>query len=262
MAAQPDLVILVDGPGRNLARRARKLASELSLPLTDDPAESAATLRLAVTAGGLELRERAGQRAELRIDLTTIDTRTGPGNLSRKQPLARAIGRRNRTVLDATAGLGHDAALLACMGYCVTAVERSPVVAALLRDALDRAQSAERFNAALAGRLTLIVGDARDVLREMADPPDAVYIDPMFPPKRKASALAKKRIRLIRRLVGDDPDAGDLLEAARRRAGHRVVVKRPSYAEPIGGTPDMTIAGKLVRYDVYLASRGVPDGAA
>ena len=91
MAAQPDLVILVDGPGRNLARRARKLASELSLPLTDDPAESAATLRLAVTAGGLELRERAGQRAELRIDLTTIDTRTGPGNLSRKQPLARAI---------------------------------------------------------------------------------------------------------------------------------------------------------------------------
>ena len=51
-------------------------------------------------------------------------------------------------------------------------------------------------------------------------------------------------------------------QAARRRAGDRVVVKRPSYAEPIGGRPDVTIAGKLVRYDVYLTGRGRPDGSA
>ena len=76
----------------------------------------------------------------------------------------------------------------------------------------------------------------------------------MFPAKRK-SALAKRHIRLVREIVGADPDAVELVELARAQAGKRVVVKRPTYAEPLGGPPDMTFDGKLVRYDVYLAAR-------
>jgi 16S rRNA (guanine1516-N2)-methyltransferase len=219
----------------------------------DDPADADAALLLAVTAEGLELREGASPtKTALRIDFTSIDTRVGAGNLSRRQPLARAVGRKNRTVLDATAGLGHDAALLACMGYDVTAVERSPIVAALLADALDRARDDDRMCGALGDRLSIITGEARIVLAELDEPPDVVYIDPMFPPRRKSSALPKKSIRLIRRLVGDDPDADELLDAARGRARNRVVVKRPSYADPVGGAPDVTIKSKLVRYDLYL----------
>ena len=82
--------------------------------------------------------------------------------------------------------------------------------------------------------------------------PDAVYIDPMFPPKRKRGALAHKGVRLLRTLVGVDDDAAELLEAARERA-HRVVVKRPTWAEPIAVAPSLAITAKLVRYDVYLA---------
>src|SRR5688572_20080391 len=60
----------------------------------------------------------------------------------RGQPIARAIGLKPGvkppSVIDATAGLGRDAFVLACLGCEVTLLERSPTVAALLRDALER----------------------------------------------------------------------------------------------------------------------------
>jgi 16S rRNA (guanine1516-N2)-methyltransferase len=109
----------------------------------------------------------------------------------------------------------------------------------------------------LADRFEIINADAREVLHGGSISPDAIYIDPMFPPKRKASALAKKEIRMVRRIVGDDEDASELLAVARRHAP-RVVVKRPTAAPPLADKPAMSIAGKLVRYDVYLAPRPNP----
>jgi 16S rRNA (guanine1516-N2)-methyltransferase len=252
MHDHPDIAVTIEPGAAGLGRRAALLAEELALPLVEDAAAAEATLLLMLTAAGLELREAASPATRgACVDFTAIDLRTGAGNLSRRQPLARAIGRASRTVLDATAGLGHDAALLACMGYSVTAVERSPVVAALLQDGLNRALADERFRQALSGRLRVIVADARAVLMAMDEPPDAVYIDPMFPPKRKASALAKKSIRLLRQVVGDDEDAGELLQKALDCCARRVVVKRPTHARPLGSKPAASIAGKLARYDVY-----------
>lgn len=243
-----------------LHRRAERLADELSLPLHGHDDVAGDVLLLTVTADGLELRDGASPRTKgARADFTSIDLRTGAGNLSRRQPLARAVGRAAKRVLDATAGLGHDAALLALMGYDVTAVERSPIVGALLRDGLERAMTDERYRAAIGGRLRVIVGDARDVLRTMDERPDALYVDPMFPPKRKASALAKKSIRLLRRLVGDDPDAAELVDAALDRSVPRVVVKRPTHAPPLRPDPVVSFPGKLVRYDVYAP--GSADGS-
>jgi 16S rRNA (guanine1516-N2)-methyltransferase len=58
--------------------------------------------------------------------------------------------------------------------------------------------------------------------------------------------------------VGDDPDAGELFEAACRAARKRVVVKRQLHAPPLGPDPDTTRRGTRVRYDVYLMSRQNP----
>ncbi|HSD97968.1 MAG TPA: class I SAM-dependent methyltransferase, partial [Sulfuricaulis sp.] len=84
---------------------------------------------------------------------------------------------------------------------------------------------------------------------------EVIYLDPMFPPKRKKSAAVKKEMRLLRDLVGDDPDAKELLEISRHVALDRVVVKRPDHAPPLAPDPSMSLAGKLVRYDVYLTRR-------
>jgi 16S rRNA (guanine1516-N2)-methyltransferase len=240
------------------SEEAGRLCRELRLPRVDVQETNTVDLLLAVTENGLELRDAAdpGTRGVL-VDFRSIDLRTGTGNLSRRQPLGRAFGRETRTVVDATAGLGHDAALLACMGYHVTAIERSPIIAALLSDGIRRAACDEALRKLLVPHLRLRVGDAREILANQSsavDRPDAVFLDPIFPAKRKASALPKKSIRLVRRLVGDDADAGELFTAAIRAAERRVVVKRPHHAPPLGGEPAFTISAKLVRYDVYITA--------
>ena len=102
-------------------------------------------------------------------------------------------------------------------------------------------------------RLQSVNGDSRALLPALAPRPDAIYLDPMFPPKRRQSAAVKKEMRLLRELVGDDADAPELLEISRRVARDRVVVKRPDDAPPLAPDPSMSLTGKLVRYDVYLA---------
>ncbi|MEK6592435.1 MAG: class I SAM-dependent methyltransferase, partial [Pseudomonadota bacterium] len=106
---------------------------------------------------------------------------------------------------------------------------------------------------ALSERLRLVNGDSRALLPTLTPRPDALYLDPMFPPKRRKSAAVKKEMRLLRELVGDDADALELLEISRGIAHDRVVVKRPDDAPPLAPDPSMSLTGKLVRYDVYLA---------
>lgn len=178
----------------------------------------------------------------------------------RKQPLARAMGLKpgiNPTVVDATAGLGRDSFVLATLGCQVRLIERSDVLATLLDDALQRGKGDQEIGEIIA-RMQLIRTNAIDWLKNCADKnrPDVVYLDPMYPHRSK-SALVKKEMRVLRALVGDDEDAGELLAAALVCARKRVVVKRPKSAPPI--TPDAQIklkpaaavSSKNTRYDIY-----------
>jgi len=230
---------------------AEKLAHELALPCVG-PRNGEFDLLLVLTNERLELRDARNPRVgPVCVDYAGLDLRPYGRNLSRRQPLARAFGKKARTVVDATAGYGQDALLLALMGFHVTAIERSSVIAALARDGLRRFET--NAGVSLINRLQLVTGDARAVLTALPQRPDAVYLDPMFPPKRKRSAAVNKEMRLLRELVGDDPDAPELFEISRRVARERVVVKRPDDAPPLAPNPNMSFPGKLVRYDVYLA---------
>ena len=64
-------------------------------------------------------------------------------------------------------------------------------------------------------RLHLQVGDAAAVMAALAEDerPDVVYLDPTYPHRGK-SALAKKEMRRLRAVVGEDADAPHLLAAA------------------------------------------------
>jgi 16S rRNA (guanine1516-N2)-methyltransferase len=154
-------------------------------------------------------------------------------------------------IVDATAGLGRDAFLLASRGCEVTLLERSPHVHALLADGLARAAAAGPDFAAIASRMTLRLGDARQLLAGLE--PDVVLVDPMHPP-RTNTALVKKEMRLLRELVGSDPDALELMQAALAAARKRVVLKWPLRAAPMAGLrkPSHQIVGKTTRYDVFM----------
>ncbi|MGB2987005.1 MAG: class I SAM-dependent methyltransferase [Phycisphaerae bacterium] len=254
------LVVTAGNPDERVRAAAIGLAQELGLPFSDADDDSGDGPELTLVAGEhrLELREtRRGGAGSVFVDFVggPIGYRRQSA-LSRRQPIALAVGLRRGpvTVVDATAGLARDSFLLACLGCTVIAIERSRVLGALIRDGLARA-AAEGPPAvqAILSRITLIVDDARDVLVETtgAAAPDVVYLDPMYPPKKK-TALPKKEIRICRRLVGDDPDADELVAVARRVAKRRVVVKRHPHAPPLAPHPALQFAGKQVRYDVYL----------
>jgi 16S rRNA (guanine1516-N2)-methyltransferase len=170
------------------------------------------------------------------------------------QMIAKAVGIAQGVrprVLDATAGLGKDAFVLASLGCEMSLIERQPLIGALLEDGLAR--GAEDFDVApIVARMRLLKGNSIEVMRNWeGEPPQVIYLDPMFPHREK-TALVKKEMRLFRPLVGDDPDAPALLEAALALASHRVVVKRPRKAPCIAGPkPSHALDGKSSRYDIY-----------
>lgn len=176
------------------------------------------------------------------------------------QDIAKAVGLhkfKHPHVIDATAGLGRESFVLATLGCTVTLLERSPLVHALLEDGLKRARLADDAEVAdIANRMTLHLADARDWLETLpADSlPEVIYCDPMFPERQK-TALVQKEMRFFHTVVGSDDDSDGLLAVARRRARHRVVVKRPRHAPELAACkPAFVITGKAVRYDVYLGS--------
>lgn len=155
------------------------------------------------------------------------------------------------TIVDATAGLGRDAFLLASLGAEVTLIERSPQVYARLAEAIATARAADPATAAAAERMTLLHGDARELLAGLS--PDVVTVDPMHP-ERTSSALVKKDMRTLRDLVGTDPDQLELMTAALAAARKRVVLKWPRKVPPMPGlrAPSHQIIGKTLRYDVFM----------
>ena len=173
------------------------------------------------------------------------------------QPLARAIGIQQETppsILDATAGMGGDAFVFASLGCKVLMVERSPIVAALLNDALERANQAKDLDHDLPQiiqRLSLVNVDSAEYLLTEKPEVDVIYMDPMYPENKK-SASAKKEMRALQSLVGPDMDSEKLLDVALKTAKQRVVVKRPAKAPTINGIqPNSEISSPNTRYDIY-----------
>jgi 16S rRNA (guanine1516-N2)-methyltransferase len=176
--------------------------------------------------------------------------RSGGG---RDHALLKATGvskAQHPTVIDATAGLGRDSFLLATLGAKVTLLERSAEVHDLLQRGLETARATAPELAEIVARMTLVHGDAREILPGLRA--DVVMVDPMHPPRRK-TALVKKEMRLLRQLVGTDPDVSELMHAALASSCGRVVLKWPLRADPIAGLPKPSyqIMGKTVRYDVF-----------
>jgi 16S rRNA (guanine1516-N2)-methyltransferase len=256
----PDIAVV--GKTSAFSSAAAVLALELQLPLATDPLPASLTHLLVLNEERLELRELGPHApgpvyADFTAGAAAHRRRFGGG---RHQPLARAVGLKSGvrpTVVDATAGLGRDAFVLACLGCVVHLVERSPIIAALLRDGLRRAARDPEIGSLAATHLRLTVADGREFLGEIGNDqrPDVVYLDPMYP-RRGKSALPGKELRLLRRLIGDDDDdAPELLAIALAQARRRVVVKRPRRAPSLAGpAPTMQIAAPNTRFDVYLVS--------
>lgn len=231
------------------SRQYDALIDRLGIPRILEPAPE--DFQLIEVDGVLELRppgeaDRRGIRPQF-----PPDRASGPVGA---HPLVRAFGRTPQRILDLTAGLGGDAYRLAAAGHDVLACERVPAVAALLLSGWSAALRSGRVPRELAERLEFIHADAGAVLAAHAGTDVAVYFDPMYPPPRRASALPRRELQVLRRLLGPDDDASRLVEIARGQSG-RVVVKRPTKAPLLAEGVSFEVESKLVRFDVYLGPR-------
>lgn len=163
-----------------------------------------------------------------------------------KEPLLQAVKIKKKlpsSVLDTTPGVLKDSFMLAGRGVQVTAIERNPILYIMVKHALEQVEVPINYH----------FGDAKLLLSEHQA--DIIYLDPMYPPKKKA-AQVKKDMQILHQIIGGDDDAAELLDCACQHAkSHqsRVVVKRPNYAEPLGNKkPSHTSQTGTTRFDVYL----------
>lgn len=240
----------------SLLPRARQLAAKLQLHCCADIPHIETTHALLVTPERLELHTKGGIPGPAAVDFADPSflwrLKRGGGL---RQAIARATGLKagiRPLVIDATAGFGEDGFVLASLGCTVHLIERSPIIAALLADGIERARLHPQLSEA-AKRLFLHVGDSIGLLNSPEMPEaDVVYLDPMYPFIGR-TAGARKEIFYLRQAVGDDTDTAFLLRAALARAQKRVVVKRPRLAPAIEGPPpSFKLTGKSSRFDIYL----------
>lgn len=182
------IVITTDNP--SVSEYARKLSEHLELKLFSEMPTSSDELVLRLDDEGLFL---CGNGQFFHGDFSRMQSRINQGRLYSELLVKAAKLKGPKTApmaVDATAGMGEDALLLAAAGYTVQLYERDPIIAALLSDTLRRASVLPELNS-IVGRMHLIEGDSITALSNLSSGPDIILLDPMFPERQK-SALIKK----------------------------------------------------------------------
>ena len=108
----------------------------------------------------------------------------------RGEAIAKAVGIKGvelPSVIDATAGLGRDAFVLASIGCQVRLVERHPVVYLLLQDGLNRAYQDVEIGEIMQKNMQLLDVHHIAELNPQTESADVVYLDPMYPHKQKSA---------------------------------------------------------------------------
>ena len=245
----PPTVLAVSGES---PARARAAAAALSTELRAHNTGTDLLLVVGETDAWLEADD-----TEVRVsfDSATMRHRRKGGQ---NELLGRAVGvkaDRKPRIWDATGGMGCDAFVLADLGCEVTLNERVPVLAWLLNEAIAAASVSTHGQVRdAAERMTVVTGDSC----QSAVPSDSVlYLDPMFPERKKAAAVKKEAV-MLQRLTGGYDDAEQLWVWAWAQPVERIVVKRPLRAPVLGAQrPSHTLSGKSVRFDVFVRNKQV-----
>ena len=222
------------------------LSRQLGVPLADSMGEA---LTLVFDGSGLSL---VGSGMRYQGDFARTLNRVTKGRLHHEMLVKLAKTKTEHPVaVDAAAGMGEDSFLLAAAGYEVYLFEQDAVIAALLRDALYRAGEDDRLRE-IVGRMHLSEGNSIELMPRLGITPEIVYLDPMFPPRKK-SGLIHKKLQLIQKLEQPCADERELFAAAAAMHPKKIIIKRPLNGAPLADRkPSYTVKGKAIRYDVVV----------
>lgn len=236
--------------------KAQRLATQLELPFAYDTHHSAVSLL--VSSDDIRYQHPSFE-IPFRVDFLsgTVAARISLG-LNKRDPLAKALAispHQSNHIFDGTAGFGRDAMLIARYGQKITMIEKHPVIHALLADGINRAFAQENFCKLIPYQPELIHSEAQQYALIGHKPVEVIYLDPMYP-KRKKQLKVKKESQVLQLLTEgreNEYEQVELLEWACSLATKRVVVKRPRWAEPLTDlSPTTAIYNQNTRYDIYI----------
>lgn len=181
-----------------------------------------------------------------------------------KETLRSALGVKKGTVLsivDGTGGLLSDSFLMSEWGHGVMAFEQNKLLAFIAAEACERAKQSKPLT-------TLNEPRCLEVRCERFEPEfltqqgtDVLYLDPMYPEKRKA-ALNSKEMRIVKICTASDlhwseDDIAQVILDCLGKVNKRIVLKRPSWAPPlsdkVAGLMSHSIKGKGTDFCVFPA---------
>lgn len=219
----------------------------------DPVRHQSSALILHLTSKGLSLESDG---LSMPGDYTRMLPRVRPGKWEH-EILIKAVRFKDESgplrVMDCTAGLGEDSLIMAAAGFEVSLYESDPVIAALCKYAIRSGRKIPELRD-IVPRMELHEGDSVAALRDIAandaiDPPDVIYLDPMFPGREK-SALIKKKFQLLHQLEAPCANEEELMQAAIDARPRKIVVKRPPKGPYLAGVkPNYSIGGKAIRFD-------------
>lgn len=236
--------------------KANHIAQQLDCNVIESITDSTTTIGLLVDEV-IKLSVQIDSRwSTINVDFNSEKIQWWQKTIGKKHPLAKSLGLTKYKIppkiIDATAGMGKDAFLMAHLGCEVLLLEINPLVAIILADGIERICDKN-----LQQKMILKQTDSIDFLINLkpANYPDVIYLDPMFP-ERKKSAKVKKELQVLQAINQHTNSDSDLLNISVKRAKSRVVVKRPIHASNINNLkPDFTQQSKTIRYDVYLTKQ-------
>ncbi len=228
-----------------------ELANQLNVKIENTiPNIKSSGLWLQADENGLAL---AGNGQMLRGDFSKKLSRLKQANLQGEMIVKAAKMKEiaSPVLVDATAGMGEDSLILAAFGFRVIMYEYDPIIFALLKDTVIRAEKIPELTP-ITERMELHGEDSVAALPSLKVTPDVVLLDPMFPERQKSS-LVKKKFQLLHQLEQPCSDEESMLSAAISAKPKKIVIKRPAKGPFLAGKkPDYSYSGKAVRFDCIL----------
>lgn len=147
-------------------------------------------------------------------------------------------------------------------------VEQNPICFLLLEDGVQRALQVVSLNfnsvrlqsndpdvVAIVKRFQLVNADSREYMQHLTERPHVIYLDPMYPSKKKMKSLVQKDMQVLRKLAGGECDTRELLRIAKTVAKSSVVLKRPYYFE-VDPQCSFYYKSRSTHFDVYKTNIG------
>lgn len=230
--------------------KAKKISKKLNIEIkTEDNIES--DLILQFDEDGLSLISR---NMKLYGDFTNTIRRIKQSNLEKELLIhaAKIKGKKQDLIaIDATAGMGEDSLLLAAYGFKVNLYEKNPIIAELLKDALERAKQTPELKE-IVSRMEVFEEDSIIAMSKLDYKPDVILLDPMFPERTK-SALIKKKFQILHQIETPCTNEKELLNSAIKANPKKIVIKRPLKGDYLAGIkPSYSVKGNSIRYDCII----------